>query len=238
MVSPLRRVPFGKRPKRNQKVSPQAYGPSLRLGVPSFRYPSGGASPYGLLRYDLHAMGSTASNGAARQSPDEHLHSASRRGGWIKIKSGRRANARPVVWLTAFPCRSCRRLRSFDLGGLTADQSLLDIRRPSCRSEACPRRWPYRQRCLLVGKKNIRTFPHVFFRLPVGRCVSSLCPSLTIRRPGVAARFLRHNRSTKQQHFWVSVVSCHGDCARDTFGYAELPRGSVREPAYSCHTAA
>ncbi|SDR94736.1 hypothetical protein SAMN04490191_0340 [Pseudomonas lini] len=60
-----------------------------------------------------------------------------------------------------FPCRSCRRLRSFDPGGLTADQSLLDIRRPSCRSEACPRRWPYRQRCLLVGK-NIRTFPHVF----------------------------------------------------------------------------
>ncbi|MCP2225082.1 hypothetical protein OKW12_000460 [Pseudomonas silensiensis] len=27
--------------KRNQKVSPQASGPSLRLGVPSLRYPSG-----------------------------------------------------------------------------------------------------------------------------------------------------------------------------------------------------
>jgi hypothetical protein len=61
---------------------------------------------------------------------------------------------------------SCRRLQSFELGGLTADQSLLDIRRPTCRSErcgdpTCPRRRPYRQRCLLVGK-NIRTFPHVF----------------------------------------------------------------------------
>ncbi len=43
-------------------------------------------------------MSSTASNGAARQSPDEHLHSACRGGGWIKIKSCRRANARPVEW--------------------------------------------------------------------------------------------------------------------------------------------
>ncbi len=42
MVSPLRRVPFGKRPKRNQKVSPLTYGPSLRLGVPSLRHSSGG----------------------------------------------------------------------------------------------------------------------------------------------------------------------------------------------------
>jgi len=43
-------------------------------------------------------MSSTASNGAVRLSPDEHLHSACRGGGWIKIKSGRRANARPVEW--------------------------------------------------------------------------------------------------------------------------------------------
>ena len=42
MVSPLRRVPFGRRPKRNQKVSPRTYGPSLRLGVPSLRHSSGG----------------------------------------------------------------------------------------------------------------------------------------------------------------------------------------------------
>jgi len=39
-------------------------------------------------------MGSTASNGAARQSPDEHRNEACRGGGWIKVKSGSR------------PCRS------------------------------------------------------------------------------------------------------------------------------------
>ena len=43
-----------------------------------------GASPSGWLRWPLHAMSMTASCGAARQSPDERLHSASRRGGWIK----------------------------------------------------------------------------------------------------------------------------------------------------------
>ncbi|WP_158248595.1 hypothetical protein [Pseudomonas sp. FW300-N1A1] len=51
-------------------------------------------------------MSSTASNGAAHQSPDEYLRSASRWGGRIKIKiksqskikGGRRANARPVEW--------------------------------------------------------------------------------------------------------------------------------------------
>jgi hypothetical protein len=42
--------------------------------------------PSGLLRYDLHAMCAAAPHGAARQSPDEHLHSASRWGGWIKFK--------------------------------------------------------------------------------------------------------------------------------------------------------
>jgi len=51
-------------------------------------------------------MCSTASNGAARQSPDEHRNEASRRGGWIKIKSGRRANARPVEWRGAGVHRS------------------------------------------------------------------------------------------------------------------------------------
>jgi len=49
-------------------------------------------------------MSSTASNGAARQSPDEHLHSACRWGGWIKIKSCRRANARPDEWWEAARC--------------------------------------------------------------------------------------------------------------------------------------
>ena len=47
---------------------------------------------------DLLSMCSAAPNGAARPPPDERLHSASRRGGWIKIKSCRRANARPDEW--------------------------------------------------------------------------------------------------------------------------------------------
>ncbi|EJM85416.1 hypothetical protein PMI34_04287, partial [Pseudomonas sp. GM74] len=42
------------------------YGPSLRLGVPSLRYSSGGI---------------------ARLSPNKHQNEACRGGGWIKIKS-------------------------------------------------------------------------------------------------------------------------------------------------------
>ena len=90
------RLPLANAPKE-AKVSPQASGPSPRLGVPSLRYPSGGIA----LRFaslHLHAMCSTAPNGAVRQSPDEYLRSASRRGGQIKIKSCRRATARPVEW--------------------------------------------------------------------------------------------------------------------------------------------
>ncbi|MGF6558589.1 hypothetical protein ABIA48_004969 [Pseudomonas sp. S30_BP2TU TE3576] len=68
MVSPLRRVPFGKRPKRNQKVSPLTYGPSLRLGVPSLRHSSGGIAS-GRLRFDLLSMCSASPNGAARLPP-------------------------------------------------------------------------------------------------------------------------------------------------------------------------
>jgi len=84
-------------PKSNQNASPQAYGTSPRLGVPLLRCPSGGIA-YGLLRDDLLSMCPAAPYGAARPPPDEHLHSAFRRGGWIKINSGRRANARPVEW--------------------------------------------------------------------------------------------------------------------------------------------
>ena len=87
--------------KRLKKVSKKtlapASGPSPRLGVPSLRHSSGGTA----LRFaslHLHAACSTASNGAARPSPDKRLHSAFRRGGWIKIKSCRRANARPDEW--------------------------------------------------------------------------------------------------------------------------------------------
>ncbi|VVO42084.1 hypothetical protein PS691_05837 [Pseudomonas fluorescens] len=65
---------------KEAKVLPQAYGTSLRLGVPSLRHSSGGIAS-GRLRFDLLSMCSTSSNGAARLPPDERLHSASRRGG-------------------------------------------------------------------------------------------------------------------------------------------------------------
>jgi hypothetical protein len=79
----------GTKKSRPERTAPRQGSGFLRSGI----HP--GASPSGWLRWHLHAMCSTASNGAARPSPDEHLHSASRGGGWIKIKSGRRANARP-----------------------------------------------------------------------------------------------------------------------------------------------
>ncbi len=64
-------------PQKEPKGLAPAFGPrklgSLRSGVPP------GAS--------TSSMSSASPNGAARQSPDEHLHSAFRRGGWIKIKS-------------------------------------------------------------------------------------------------------------------------------------------------------
>ncbi|MGF6152560.1 hypothetical protein QFZ84_003551 [Pseudomonas fluorescens] len=64
-------------PQRKQRSSPQAYGTSPRLGVPSLRCPSGGIA-YGLLRDDLLSMCPAAPYGATRPPPDEHLHSASR----------------------------------------------------------------------------------------------------------------------------------------------------------------
>ncbi|MBD0680992.1 hypothetical protein CGA21_20365 [Pseudomonas sp. PSB11] len=74
--------PFCQTPQKEPKSLAPASGPSLRLGVPSLRYPSGDTA-LRLASLHLHAACSTASNGAARQSPDEHLRSASRRGGWI-----------------------------------------------------------------------------------------------------------------------------------------------------------
>jgi len=73
-------------PKVPKGSSPQAYDTSPRLGVPSLRCPSGGIA-YGLLRDDLLSMCPAAPYGAARPPPAEHLHSAFRRGGWIKINS-------------------------------------------------------------------------------------------------------------------------------------------------------
>ena len=89
LFSNAKKVPKKARPER---PAPRLGSAFLRSGV----HP--GTLPSGLLRDDLHAACSTASNGATRHSPDEHLHSAFRRGGWIKIKSCRRANARPDEW--------------------------------------------------------------------------------------------------------------------------------------------
>ncbi|KAA5847432.1 hypothetical protein F2A37_02800 [Pseudomonas chlororaphis] len=85
---------FSNAKKSNQKTLAPAYG--LRCAqVPSLRCPSGGIDS-GRLRFDLHTMSSTASRGAARHPPDEHLRSASRWGGWIKsqIKSPARPAGR------------------------------------------------------------------------------------------------------------------------------------------------
>ncbi|CAI8819634.1 hypothetical protein EMIT0P43_10634 [Pseudomonas jessenii] len=82
----------GTKKSRPERTAPRQGSGFLRSGI----HP--GASPSGWLRWHLHAMSSTASNGAARQSPDKHLRSACRGGGWIKIKSCRRANARPDEW--------------------------------------------------------------------------------------------------------------------------------------------
>ncbi|MNQ64828.1 hypothetical protein D3C85_792650 [compost metagenome] len=96
--------PFFKRQKGTKTLRPERPAPRRGSGFPRLRHSSGGIA----LRsasLDLHAMSSTVSRGAARHSPDERLRSACRWGGWIKsqsqskIKSGRRANARPVEWL-------------------------------------------------------------------------------------------------------------------------------------------
>jgi hypothetical protein len=88
----LANAPKGTKRSRPLRTAPRLGSGFLRSGI----HP--GASPSGWLRWHLHAMCSTASNGAARPSPDERLHSACRGGGWIKIKSCRRANARPDEW--------------------------------------------------------------------------------------------------------------------------------------------
>src|SRR5471030_3018213 len=132
MVSPLRRVPFVKRHKRNQKVSPRAYGASPGLGVPSLRYSSGGIA-YGLLRDDLLSMCAAAPHGATRPPqintstrPPEGA-GRSRAAGELTLgllsgegRGGRYADLfLPLLLLLL----SCGRELARD-GGLTADQSL------------------------------------------------------------------------------------------------------------------
>ncbi len=156
------RLPLANAPKEAE-VSPRRPAPRwgsafLRSGIPP------GTLPSGRLRFDLHAACSTASNGATRHSPDEHLHSASRRGGWIKIKavgeltlglmSGEGQEQMWVVLLfvgAGLPamaaCQPTNLLPAYSFpvgaglareGGLTADRSLAGVHIP-CRSRACPR---------------------------------------------------------------------------------------------------
>ena len=97
-VSPLRRLTFLQAPKKvSKKRLPQRSAHSLGLGVPSFRDPSGRIVS-GLLRCTSSRCVWLRQTVAALPPPDESLHSASRRGGWIKIKSCSRANAHPVEW--------------------------------------------------------------------------------------------------------------------------------------------
>jgi len=90
--------------KSNQKTLAPASGPSLGLGVPSLRHPSGDIAS-GLLRCTSSRCVRLRRTALRAHSPDECLHSAFRRGGWIKsrskIQSARRADARScglVVW--------------------------------------------------------------------------------------------------------------------------------------------
>ena len=108
MVSPLRRVPFVKRHKRNQKVSPQASGPSPWLGVPSLRHPSGDIAS-GLLRCTSSRCVRLRRTALRAHSPDECLHSAFRRGGWIKsnIKSLQGELTLGLVFLVGLVGSSC-----------------------------------------------------------------------------------------------------------------------------------
>jgi len=85
-------------PQSNQRSWAPAFGPSLGLGVPSFRYSSGGIA-YGLLRCTSSRCMRLRRTVAALPPPDESLHSAFRRG--QKIKSFTRANAHRVEWWEA-----------------------------------------------------------------------------------------------------------------------------------------
>jgi hypothetical protein len=91
---------FSNAKKSKQKRLAPASGPSLGLGVPSLRHPSGDIAS-GLLRCTSSRCVRLRRTALRAHSPDECLHSACRRGGWIKsksqskIKSARRANARP-----------------------------------------------------------------------------------------------------------------------------------------------
>ncbi|CAI8717678.1 hypothetical protein EMIT0P43_110112 [Pseudomonas jessenii] len=105
-----------KKSARPERPAPRWGSAFLRSGI----HP--GALPSGRLRFDLHAMSSTASNGAARQSPDECLHSASRGGG--QIKSSRGGLPAGLIFLTVHNSKCGSGLARE--GDLTAGQFLAD----------------------------------------------------------------------------------------------------------------
>ena len=116
-VSPLRRLTFfTNAPKKSkQKNACSCVRPS-QARVPSLRARSG-RSGYGLLRCTSFRCVWLRQTVAALPRPDQSLRSASRSRPWIKIK-GRRADTRPQGECSL--CRSCRRLRSFDLHAVSA----------------------------------------------------------------------------------------------------------------------
>ncbi len=115
---PYGESPFPDAEKVTEKALLLRSARSLRLGVSSLRDRSGG-SAYGLLRCTSSRCVWLRQTVAALPPPDQSLHSAFRRRSWIKIKS--------FVELALILCRSCRRLRSFDLVFAF------------CRSSACSR---------------------------------------------------------------------------------------------------
>ncbi|VVP67287.1 hypothetical protein PS918_00546 [Pseudomonas fluorescens] len=118
---PLANAGVPAQPKGSKGLAP-ASGPSPRLGVPSLRHSSGDTA-LRLASLHLHAACSTASNGAARHSPDKHRNEACRWGGKIKIKSRRGELTLDLVWrVYPIPCGSGLARE----GGLVADLSLAD----------------------------------------------------------------------------------------------------------------
>ncbi len=85
-------------PQSNQRSGPRRTARSLGLGVPSFRDSSGGIA-YGLLRCTSSRCMRLRRTVAALPPPDKSLHSAFRRGRYVK--SGTRANAHCVEWWEA-----------------------------------------------------------------------------------------------------------------------------------------
>ncbi|VVN33508.1 hypothetical protein PS619_04956 [Pseudomonas fluorescens] len=133
-VSLLQRVTFSKRRKGNPKGFALTFGPSLELGVPSFRDRSGGIA-YGLLRCTSSRCVRLRRTVAALPPPDQSLHSACRRASRSRSKAAAELtlillSGEKRMWLLLLFCRS----EPARDGGLTADQYLPDVHDP-CGSE-------------------------------------------------------------------------------------------------------